>query len=411
MEIEVSYGSSKLSAIVPKENVLDVLEPKSSLASSDNLIEGAITSPVSAAMPTSLSGRRVAIVVDDHTRSTPTRKMILPILRKLEAAGCRDADITVIFACGIHRSVRQEEAEAMLGRDLLERYRVISHDSRSHDLVEVGITPTYGNVLSINREYFESDYKILTGDIELHYYAGYGGGRKSILPGVSSESAILRNHSMLYDPRARIGNLDGNPVHIDMTEGAKLAGSDFTVNVVKDAAGGIAGAYAGKAEEVLARGAKLVDEIYKVPIQRRADVVIVGAGGSDIDFYQAYKAMHTALNALRFGGKLIVAAECRDGPGNDIFYDWIQRYSRAQDVEKALGGRFILGAHKAYLLLKAVAAFRIAIVTGMDRSLVRRMKVEYASGIQTAIDEELRSNPGAKVYVIPWGGRTLPFEA
>lgn len=413
MRIEVAYGSSKLCAELPRNNLLGILEPRPLSVGDDEktLLDGALINLVgTAAIPASLARRKVAIVVDDHTREAPTRKILQPLLGRIKAAGCKEEDTTMIFACGVHRPVRPDEAVSILGTDLLEKYEVVSHDAKSPDLVEVGTTPTHGNKVAINRRYIEADYRILTGDIELHYYAGYGGGRKSVLPGISSEESIQRNHAMLFDPRARIGNLEGNPVHVDMTEGARLASPNFTINVVKDAEGRIAGAYAGSMEEVLASGAAMVDRMCKVPIWRRADVVVVGAGGYDIDFYQAYKAIHNSLNALKDGGKLILAAECRDGHGNDIFYDWVQRYSRSEDAMKAMGSRFVLGAHKAYLVLRALERVRIVMVTDMDEPLVGRLRVEHTQDLQMAIDEELRSRPDAQFYVMPKGGRTLPVE-
>jgi nickel-dependent lactate racemase len=411
MRIEVAYGSTKLFADMPKGNLLGVLKPLPVFAGVDerSLLARALGEPA-AMIPASLSGRKVAIVVDDNTRSAPTREILQPLLKRIEAAGCSENNITIIFACGIHRAVRAEEGERILGKDIWEKYEVVSHDPGSPDLVEVGTTRTYGNRVSVNRKYAEADYKILTGDVELHYYAGYGGGRKSILPGISSEGSIHHNHAMLFDPRAKIGNLDGNPVHIDMTEGARLAGSDLTINVVVNAECRIVGAYAGNMEEVLARGTTLVDRMCKVPVWEKADAVVVGAGGCDINFYQAYKALHTALNALKTGGKLILAAECKDGYGNDIFYDWMQSYGRSDEVMRAMGGQFVLGAHKAYLLLKALEKARIVLVTDMNESLVKRLKVEQAPDLQTAINEEINTSPTAKFYVMPKGGVTLPVE-
>jgi nickel-dependent lactate racemase len=409
LRIEVAYGSSLLPAEIPKENMIGILEPETLPITNDegHIISEALRSQATVLAPKK-SASKVAIVVDDRTRETPTRKILLPLLKKLEHEGVQSSRITIIFACGVHRAVKPEEAQKLLGTDITEKYDAISHDSRSRDLIDVGVTKTFGNKVAINKQYFDADCRILTGDVELHYYAGYGGGRKSVLPGISSESSVQRNHSMLFHPNARIGNLEGNPVHIDMTEGARLAPPNLTINIVKDSRGRIIGTFAGDMDEVLHSGSKLVDRLYKVPIQRKADMVVVGAGGYDIDFYQAYKAIHTALCALKDGGKLIVAAECRDGHGSELFYDWIQRYSDKNEIKRVLEENFILGGHKAYLILDALSRASISVVTKMPEPLVKKMRVEYAPSLQEAIDDGVKANPKASIYVITKGGSTLP---
>ncbi len=411
MRIDLAYGSSKLPVTVPDDRVIGVLKAREVRAEGEGCLARAVSEPSGARIPGDLAGKKVAIVVDDHTRSAPTGKMLPPILRRLGRAGCRDSNITIIFACGTHRGVREEEAEAILGKVVCGRVDHMSHNCRAADQVEVGATPTLGNRVLVDRAYSEADFRILTGDVELHYYAGYSGGRKSILPGICAEETIMRNHHMMMHPQARIGNLEGNPVHIDMTEAARIAGSDFTLNAVKNGGGEIVGAFAGDVEGVFSRGVDLVGRIYKVPISRRADIVVTGAGGYDIDFYQAYKPIHIALNAVRDGGTVIVAAECREGCGNELFYDWISRYGSMEEAEGALREGFRLGAHKAYYLLKALSKARIVVATAMERRLTERLRVEWAPDIQTAVDEELRAKRDAVVYIIPSGGRVLPIEA
>ncbi|MBS7621748.1 DUF2088 domain-containing protein, partial [Candidatus Bathyarchaeota archaeon] len=158
---------------------------------------------------------------------------------ELKSAGVRDENVTVIFGCGAHRAVTSEEAVRLLGEGVLKRVKAVSHNCKAPDLVYVGTTPKYGTKVYLNRVFAEADLKILTGDVCFHYYAGYGGGRKSVLPGVAGEETIKANHAMLLHPNAKTGVLDGNPVHEDMVEAARMAKVDFILNVVVNSKGEI----------------------------------------------------------------------------------------------------------------------------------------------------------------------------
>ena len=182
------------------------------------------------------------------TRSAPSEMILLPVLAELDLAGVKDENITVIFGCGTHRAVKPEEAKALLGAEAVKRLKVISHDCRAQDLVTLGTTKTHGNKVQVNRVFAEADVKVLLGDVGFHYYAGYGGGRKSVLPAVCGEETIKHNHAMLLHANARTGDLAENPVHQDMMEAAKIAKVDFIVNVVENKNGEIVKAFAGDLE-------------------------------------------------------------------------------------------------------------------------------------------------------------------
>ena len=181
-------------------------------------------------------------------------------------------------------------------------------------MVYVGSTQKYGSKVFLNRVFAEADVRILTGDVCLHYYAGYGGGRKSVLPGVSGEETIKHNHAMLLDANAKTGVLDGNPVHEDMIEAAKLAKVDFILNVVTNKKGEVVKAFAGDLEQAFSEGVKMVDEMYRITVDRRADIVVVSPGGhpADVNLFQAYKGLDNALEATKRSGVIVLAAECPD---------------------------------------------------------------------------------------------------
>ncbi len=337
VDVWLPYGKTDVCIRVPARNLLGTIEPVERQGALDAKaeVERALKAPIpfgskrlsEIAKPES----KVAIVVDDGTRRAPSEAMLLPVLAELNLAGVNDENVTVIFGCGTHRAVKPEEATALLGAEALKRVRTVSHDCRAQDLVYLGTTKTHGNKVHVNRVFAEADVKVLLGDVGFHYYAGYGGGRKSVLPAVSGEETIKQNHAMLLHANARTGVLEDNPVHCDMTEAARLAKIDFIVNGVATTKGEIVKAFAGDLEQAFLEAVKLVDEMYRITVDRRADIIVVSAGGhpADMNLYQAYKALDNALDAVKRGGVIILVAECPEGHGNQVFYDWMTRLERS----------------------------------------------------------------------------------
>jgi len=417
VDVWLPYGKTEICARIPTRNYLDSIEPKEKPAVADAKIEieKALKNPIGTKPLAEIAkkGSRVAIVADDHTRATQSHLMIPPILDELNGADIKDEDMTIIFACGTHRAVKQEEMKKLVGEEVVNRVKMISHNYKAKDLVYLGKTKTYGTEVYINKTFVDADIKILTGDIGLHYYAGYGGGRKSILPGISGEETIQHNHVMLLDPKAKTGNLDGNPVHEDMIEAAKLAKVDFILNIVTNSKKELVQAFAGDLKQVFDAGVKLVDEMYKVPIERRADIVVVSSGGypHDINLFQGYKGVDNALNAVKRGGVIILAAECPEGYGNEVFYEWSMKFKNLKDMEKEIKRHFVLGGHKSYYLLKALQRVQIILVSLMpDYHAVNAFNLKTAKAVNDALRDAFEiAGQNAKVWAMPYGNITLPI--
>jgi nickel-dependent lactate racemase len=268
----------------------------------------------------------------------------------------------------------------------------------------------------VNRVFAEADVKVLLGDVGFHYYAGYGGGRKSVLPAISGEETIKHNHSMLLHANARAGNLVDNPVHQDMTEGARLAKVDFILGVVENKKGEIVKAFAGDLELAFVEAVKLVDEMFRVMVERRGDIIVVSAGGypADINLYQAYKALDNSLDAVKRGGVIILVAECPEGHGNQVFYDWMMRLGDLKNVEHEIKRNFVMGGHKAYYLLKALQNHQIILVSSLpDYYATSIFKLKTARAVNDALTEALKiAGSASRVWAMPHGGYTLPvFKA
>ncbi len=416
VEVWLPYGKSEVCARIPTRNFLGTIEPKEMPGSADPRAEigRALKEPIGTERLSEMAkpGDRVAIVVDDATRATPSYLLVPPILDELNSAEVKDRNITVIFGRGAHRAVKPAEMERLVGKEALKRVKALNHDPESDDQVYVGKT-SFGTKVYVNRIFAEADLKILTGDIGLHYHAGYGGGRKSVLPGVSSAQTIQKNHAMLLRPKSRTGVLEGNPVHEDMIEAAKLAKVNFILNVVTNSRLEIVKAFAGDLEQAFYEGVKLVDEMYKVPVERKAEILLVSSGGhpNDIDFYHAYVGIHHCLDVVKKGGVIVLVAECPEGHGHEFFYEWMTKFKDIKKMEKELKKRFILGGHKAYYLKKALQKAHIILVSVMpDYYTVNTFNLRSAKAINDALRDAFdTAGKNAKVWVMPHGNATLPI--
>jgi nickel-dependent lactate racemase len=420
VDVWLPYGKTDVCVRVPARNLLGSLEPveRQGVPDAKAEVDRALKEPIGSKRLSEIAKpeSKVAIVVDDATRKAPSEVMLLPVLADLNAAGVKDENVTVIFGCGTHRAVKPEEAQALLGEEALKRVKTVSHDCKAEDLVLIGTTKSHGNKIFLNRVFAEADVKVLLGDVGFHYYAGYGGGRKSVLPAVSGAETIQHNHAMMLHANARTGVLEDNPVHQDMTEAARLAKVDFIVNVVENSKGEIVKAFAGDLEQAFLEAVKLVDEMYRLKIDRRADIVVVSAGGhpSDMNLYQAYKALDNTLDVVKRGGVIILVAECPEGHGNQVFYDWMTRLADLKNTEREIKHNFAMGGHKAYYLLKALQNHQIILVSSLpDYYASNVFKLKTARAVNDALTEALKlAGSASRVWAMPHGSYVLPeFKA
>ena len=330
---------------------------------------------------------RIVIVVDDHTREAPTEKILDALTEEIGKE--HKKQITLLVACGTHAPPAEEDLKRILGR-YYAQYNFVIHDCDATDLVFVGTT-SRGTPVMLNRNYVEADIKILTGDITLHYYAGFGGGRKSILPGISSRETIKKNHALLVDERARTTNVENNPVHLDMSEAASFAPPDFVINTVADASGCLVDAYAGEMNAVFLKGAEVAKSLFSLEIGDMFDVLLVSAGGfpKDRNLYQASKTIDNSYRAVVPGGKLILVAECREGIGDPYFEDWMNRYASYEAAEEAIKTNFVLGGHKAFYMRKAMNRVRLSIVSELDSGVLNRWGINAYRSVGEALEEEM----------------------
>ncbi|HEC94755.1 MAG TPA: nickel-dependent lactate racemase, partial [Thermoplasmatales archaeon] len=314
MQVQLPYGKEKISLNIPDKNLLDIVVPKEYIAPDhpEVIIRKAVLNPLGSERLSNIAteGDRVAIVVDDHTRPCPTQDLLPPVLEELKRADVYDSDVLIIVASGTSKPPSFEIIKTIVGDKVSRNYSIIANDVNTREYIHVGKTKM-GHDVEVLKEYIESDVKVVLGDIEYHYFAGYGGTRKSILPGISSSNTVQQNHKLMFHENARAGVLKGNPIHQEMNDAMHLAGCDFALNVVLNSHRRVVGAWAGDPAAVLDAGTKLVDEMYKVPVDEKADIVVTAANGypHDLNLYQAYKALHAALPVVNEKGVIILVAE------------------------------------------------------------------------------------------------------
>lgn len=361
---------------------------------------------------------RIVIVTSDITRYTGS-EIYLPILvEELNKCGIPDDDIEVIIALGIHRKQTQTEHRKILG-PLYGRINVYDHECDDREeLVDLGMTSS-GLPVQINRRVIEADRVIVTGTIGLHYFAGFGGGRKSLVPGVASRETCMATHFAIFNPseqggrnpQAQTANLDGNPVHQAILEAAQMVKPDFILNTVLTADKQIARVFCGELERAHLAGCELAKSLYTVPLEQAADLAIVSCGGhpKDINFIQAHKALDYGVHAVKSGGTVILLAACPDGFGNPTFFDWFN-YEDLDVFEKALRSRYEINGQTAWSTLSKARAWRVILVSEFTCEETEKMGMEKAAGLDEALQiayKQLPENP--EVVVIPDGGTILPI--
>ncbi|WXG46924.1 MAG: nickel-dependent lactate racemase [Candidatus Atabeyarchaeum deiterrae] len=316
---EVPFGSSKIGFDLPKGwEILKSAAPKpaSKVPDEEKEIKMSIERPIGSKRLSELVTRnkKIAIIVDDISRPTPISKIMPKLLDELLGAGANTEKMFVIFGCAIHRKLEALDMEARLGRNIIPRIRAINSDLQN-DLIELGKT-SFGTPIAVNREYYEADLKIALGTIEPHVFAGFGGGHKAVLPGITGINTIMSNHKLVTKPRSQIGvSPEENPVRKDLEEAGKICGLDFIVNTVLNDKKEIVKVVAGDPILAHREGVKVASEIYGVDVPARADIVITSAFPLDIDIRQSGKSIINTMQATKENGTILCISPCPEGAG------------------------------------------------------------------------------------------------
>lgn len=353
-------------------------------------------------------GETICIITSDITRPCPSAVILPPLLEELEQAGIHLDDITVVFALGSHRRHTEEEQERLVGSSVYRQVHTV--DSDPEDTVYLGMT-ALGTPVNITAVVAQADRRILVGNIEYHYFAGYSGGAKALMPGVSDREAIQANHSRMVEATSRAGEIEHNRLRLDLEEAADICGCDFILNVILSEEKKILRAVAGDHRAAHRAGCAFLDSLYRIPIERQADLVIATPGGfpKDINLYQAQKALDNARHAVRPGGIIILAGACSEGFGEEVFREWLLEAEQPQDLIDRVKREFRLGGHKAVAIAMTLERAQVYFVSDMDVQDAARTFMKPYQDLETAISDALVTlGPDARVIIMPHAGSTLP---
>ena len=412
MKITLPFGKKEIELSVPEENFLQTLLPNKineGLTGTEEVIRG-LQNPIGSIRLKDLvhTGQKVVIVTSDITRPMPSYLVLPPVLEELNAGGIPDSDITVVFALGSHRAHTEEEKIKLVGSDV---YRRITCLDSQGEFTHMGTT-SRGTPVDIFKPVADADVRICLGNIEFHYFAGYSGGAKAIMPGVSTRDAIQCNHSRMIQEEAKAGAIQGNPIREDIDEVCKeFVPVDFIVNVVLDEKKQIRRCVAGDFIQAHREGCRFLDTMYKIQIPKKADIVIVSAGGypKDINLYQAQKALDNAKHAVRDGGSIFWIASAYEGLGEGVFEKWMTGHEKASDMIEHISLEFQLGGHKAAAIAMVLEKADIFLYSDLKPDFVRSIHLKPCLDIQKELDETLkRYGKEASIIAMPYGGSTLP---
>ncbi|MBQ6395395.1 MAG: nickel-dependent lactate racemase [Atopobiaceae bacterium] len=419
MRIRLPYGTGNLEIEIPDERIAGILVPEGDEnaygRTEEEIVRDALDEPIgSAPLEELVRGKeRIVLIASDHTRPVPTRILFPQMLERIRK-GNPDALLTVLIATGCHRDTTEAELRAKFGDEFIGRddIRFVVHDSRDDSaLVEMGELPSGGRY-SVNRIARDADLLIAEGFIEPHFFAGFSGGRKSVLPGICNAKTVMANHcaEFIDSPFARTGVLEGNPIHRDMVYAAEKLGLAFILNVALDTHKRIIGAWAGEMHAAHEAGCAFVERsagVDAVP----ADIVISTNGGYPLDqnIYQSVKGMTAAEASAAPGAAIIMVSKCDDGHGGQAFFDTFASGEPLEDIlarfRATPAGETIADQWQSQIFIRVLEKHPIIFVSDAPDDMVRALRMEPAHSLEEALGkaEAAVGRHDAKVSVIPDG--------
>ncbi|NLL92484.1 MAG: nickel-dependent lactate racemase [Ruminococcaceae bacterium] len=423
MIVKLPYGKKHLEWNVDPCRIKAILQTKTSaLETTDSEIEvvaKALANPYCSATLGELAKdkKNIVIISSDHTRPVPSH-IIMPLLLAEINKANPTAEVTILVATGFHRRSSDSELRAKYGDEIVERVNIHIHDSQNDEMADFGLLPSGGKLL-VNRIAADADLLIAEGFIEPHLFAGFSGGRKSVLPGIVSYKTVLANHcsKFIASPNARAGILDGNLMHQDMLFAAKNTRLAFIVNVVLDANKRLVKAFAGDPEIAHNAGCSFVRDIARVDSEP-ADIVVATNGGYPLDqnVYQAIKGMTAAEATVNDGGVIIMVSECIDGHGAHEFFNMLDRAAEPKELLLDILSRdmheTVPEQWQAQILARVLAKATVIMVTKAPRTMIESMHMRWADSIEDALSmaEKIIDRDDYQITVVPDGVSVIVEE-
>ena len=360
-------------------------------------------------------GDKVALVISDMSRFWMRQDRVVPHLIDYLLGDCclPEENVTIIVANGTHPGGDEKDLRTLVTDAVFDRIHVVNHNFRAEDLVTLGTT-SFGTEVKVNRTAAQADLCLCLGAATFHVMAGFGGGRKSILPGISAESTIRQNHALSLDPlqlrtNPLVGNgrLENNPLNLDMLEAAGMMKNLFMVNLVMNADEELCAVFSGHYRTSWERACREVERVYRVPVKEQADVIVAGCGGypRDMSLYQGTKAIDNVESALRPGGTLILVIEAREGGGPEEYFGW-SRSLLDGSIEKRLREEFTVAGYVFFLNCEQAGRYRIMLLSEIDPAETAPMGIESFSDVNALL--AAAHLEGKSIMVIPNAGSVVP---
>jgi nickel-dependent lactate racemase len=408
--VKLLCGEKTIDVKLPESVKILEMAPAAPVSDPEDAVYQALADPIESPPLREIARRKknACVVISDITRPVPNRIVLPPILNTLEESGIRREDITILIATGMHRPNLGEELASMVGRRIMDNYRIVNHYCRKAEVYR-RIDEIEGATIELNKHYLDADLKILTGLIEPHFYAGYSGGRKALLPGISSYETMRFMHSykIIDHPDVKNCRLEGNPFHEYGLRVAELAGVDFLLNVVINKERKVTGVFGGHYNHAHLAGCRMVYAHCTARVGERVDMVITSGGGYPLDstFYQISKAMIAARDILKKGGTIVVACECREGLGSPEFCGIMTSVCSMQEFHDGYcdPGNFVIDQWCAQSIYQAMDhAGRVYVYSpGLSRGDLEKTGAVKIDNVQETVDQLLKSHD--TVVAVPDG--------
>lgn len=419
MKYTLAYGKKHLEFTLPPGarpltvvpgNVPALADP---LEETRAMLKNPIGTPPLTEMLKNKRPQKVVVVLNDITRPTPYKVMLPPLLEAFAQAGIKDEQVTFLIALGIHDPHTDQQNREVYGDELVDRFKILNHEGENPAmLVNLGPLES-GYDFVVNKLVVEADFLITLGVVMPHYFAGYSGGRKSILPGMVSKSTVAANHARLVEIMDNMPPIDENPISREMISAARKVGVDFIINVVTNDSQELVSVVGGDLEKAWRKAVDVSSSIFEVPFKNQVDVCVTCASGypRDINVYQAQKGLDHADHITRPGGTIIIAAECAGGWGEDVFEEWVKRKWPAARVMEEIKRNFVLGGHKAYGYAKVAADKEVYLISALSAEDSALLWAKKADTVQEAVDAAYKKHgPDASWVYMPEGSLSLPVH-
>jgi nickel-dependent lactate racemase len=418
MEVKLAYGRKGLKVNIPED--AEVIRPHYPpvLPDEERALYAGLRVPLAGRPLGALArpGERVVVVHTDITRATPNRRILPVVLDELEQAGVRREDITLLNGLGTHRPQTETELRLLLGKRIVDTYRCLQHDCHDdQNLVSLGKTSS-GHPVRVNRPYLEADLKVLTGFIEPHFFAGYSGGPKAVLPSLAGAESVFSNHgyAMIAHPQATWGVTEGNPIWEEMREVALKTEPDFLVNVTLDERQAITGVFAGEMLAAHRAGCALVQATAMVPVEETYDVVLTTNSGYPLDqnLYQSVKGMSAAARIVRRGGAILMAAACEDGlPDHGLYADLLRQAGSPQKVLEMIAAPGFEAQDQWQVQVQAQILLHADVYVyadGLSAAQIEAALLHPCGDVEQTLAQLMKTH-GPRLCVLPEGPQTIPY--